>query len=88
MNYYRQLVQLRKDYPVIAEGSIKFLDTGSEKVFAYERTLGNDKIVVICNFSDKDETISGIDVKGSILIGNYSGSHKIMRPYEALVIKA
>ena len=88
LNYYRKLVQLRKDYPVIAEGAIKFLDTGNEKVFAYQRTLDNDKIVVICNFSGQDETISGIDVKGSILIGNYSGSHKIMRPYEALVIKA
>ena len=88
LNYYRKLVQLRKDYPVISEGAVKFLDSGNEKVFAYERTLGDERVVVICNFSGEDEKISGIDIKGQILIGNYSGSHKIMKPYEALVIKA
>ena len=86
LNYYRKLVQLRKDYRVISEGSIKFLDSGNEKVFAYERRLNDERVVVICNFSGEDEKISGIDIKGSMLIGNYSGSHKIMRPYEALVI--
>lgn len=86
LNYYRKLVQLRKDYRVISEGSIKFLDSGNEKVFAYERRLNNERLVVLCNFSGDDEKVSGIDVKGKVLIGNYSGSHRMMKPYETLVI--
>lgn len=86
LNYYRKLVNLRKVYNIISEGSIKFLDSGNENVFAYERRLDNQRLVVLCSFSGNDESISGIDIKGKVLIGNYSGSHKIMRPYEALVI--
>ena len=86
LNYYRQLVQLRKDYPVIAEGEVKFLDTGNDNVIGYERRLGDTRLVVLCNFSGNDEKVTGIDVKGKVLIGNYSGSHKMMKPYETLVI--
>ena len=86
LNYYRELVKLRKDYPVISEGNVRFLDAGNENVLAYERTLGNERLVVLCNFSGNDEKVSGIDVKGKVLIGNYSGSHKMMKPYEVLAI--
>ena len=86
LSYYRQLVQLRKDYPIIADGDVRFLETGNENVIAYERTFGGESLTVICNFSGNDEKISGIDVKGRVLIGNWSGSHKIMKPYEVLAI--
>ena len=86
LNYYRQLVQLRKDYPVISEGSVKFIDTGNVNVLGYERRHGDTRLVVLCNFSGNDETVAGVDVKGQVLIGNYSGSHKMMKPYEALAI--
>ena len=51
LNYYRQLVRLRQEHPVIAEGSVKFLETGNDDVLAYERRLGDEHLVVICNFS-------------------------------------
>ena len=86
LNYYRQLIKLRFDYPVISDGSVKFLDTGNSNIFAYERRLKSQRLVVLCNFSGNEEKISNIDVKGEILIGNYSGSHKIMQPFEALAI--
>ena len=86
LNYYRQLVKLRKEYRVITDGDVKFLDTGSENVIAYERRAGHQRLVVICNFGGKDEKVTGVDIKGRVLIGNWSGSHKMMKPYEALVI--
>ena len=86
LNYYRELVKLRKDYPIISEGAVKFLDAGNDNVLAYERTLGDERLIVLCNFSGNDEKVTGIDVKGRVLIGNYSGSHKMMKPYEALAI--
>ncbi|MBQ7219606.1 MAG: alpha,alpha-phosphotrehalase [Synergistaceae bacterium] len=86
LNYYRQLVKLRKEYPVISEGSIEFLETGNVYVMAYERRLGSEHLVVICNFSGQDQTFTGIALHGEVLIGNYSGSHKMMKPYEAIVM--
>ncbi|MBQ3447060.1 MAG: alpha-glucosidase C-terminal domain-containing protein, partial [Synergistaceae bacterium] len=86
LSYYRQLVQLRKDYPVISEGDVRFIDTGNDKVIGYERRLGDTRLVVLCNFSGNDEAVTGVDVKGKVLVGNYSGSHKMMKPYEVLAI--
>ncbi|MBR1658338.1 MAG: alpha,alpha-phosphotrehalase [Synergistaceae bacterium] len=86
LNYYRELVRLRKDYPIIAEGDVRFIDTGNDKVLAYERRLGGQRLAVLCNFCADDEKVTGVDIKGKVLIGNYSGTHKMMKPYEALVI--
>ncbi|MBR6901427.1 MAG: alpha,alpha-phosphotrehalase [Synergistaceae bacterium] len=93
LNYYRKLVQLRKEYKIIAEGQIKFFDIGNEKVFAYERTLNLEKLVVICNFSCSEEKFNNVFVDGDILISNYRQSPnkknntEILRPYEAIVIR-
>ena len=58
LNYYRKLVALRKEYPIIADGDIRFLDTGNEKAFAYERKLGEQKLTVVCSFSGREETVT------------------------------
>ena len=86
LNYYRELVKLRREHRIISEGDIRFLDTHNEKVIAYERNLENEKLLVLCNFSGSEETISGIHYHGKILIGNYSGSHKMLQPYEAIAM--
>lgn len=86
LNYYRELVRLRKEYPVISGGSIKFLETGCVDVLAYERRLRDEHLVVLCNFSGEEQTVKGLEYHGEVLIGNYSGSHKMMQPYEAMVL--
>ena len=90
LNYYRRLVKLRKEYAIISEGGIDFLDTGNEKVIAYRRTFGNEHMIVICNFSSSDESINEIlsTSDARVLITNYdsaSNDRKSLRPYEALV---
>ena len=87
LSYYRQLVKLRKEYKVISEGAIKFLDTGNEKEFAYERVLADEILTVICNFSGCNEEINVVP-EGSKLLGNYNDEQtdgKTLRPYEAIV---
>ena len=39
--YYRKLVALRKEYPVIQEGAIEFLYREVPGLLAYQRLLGN-----------------------------------------------
>ena len=57
LNFYRRLVSLRKELDIIAEGDIRFLDTGNDKVMAYERSLGGEKLTVLCSFSKRSEKI-------------------------------
>ena len=91
LNYYRKLVQLRKEHPIIAEGGIRFLETGNERVIAYERSLGNDRLTVVCSFSGNKETINVPELAaarkaGTVLIGNYAERSDMLRPYEAIAV--
>ncbi len=49
----KQLIKVRKQYPVITRGSFIELKTKSPEVFAYVRATNNDRVVIINNLSDK-----------------------------------
>ena len=82
-SYYKRLIQIRKAEPVIQLGDVSFLDTASDKVIAYERTLGDTKVVVECNFSGEDQ--EALDTAGGeVLISNYAEPAQKLRPWEAV----
>ncbi len=86
--YYKKLVQLRKDHEIIADGDIHFLETGTDDVIAYERTLGEEKLTVYCNLRGT-EVPNAYSAKGDILICNYAVedvTDSTLKPYEARVI--
>lgn len=55
LNYYRKLIALKKEF-VFVEGSFE-LKQSKETLYIYERTLGEQKARVYCNFSDQAEDI-------------------------------
>ena len=76
-SFYRRIIALRKECPVIQAGDVRFLDAASEKVIAYERTLGDAargprRLVVACNFGGTDAAAlpAGEVEGGSVLIEN------------------
>lgn len=87
--FYRELIRLRKEMPIIAEGDIHFLEEENPDVLAYERTWKNERLVVLCNFRGHSASLG----KGCVLdyekdgyrkvIGNYRGTESGLRPYEA-----
>ena len=54
LHYYRRLVALRKQYPVIQDGTIAFLYQEQETVFAYQREWEGQKLLVLNNLSDRE----------------------------------
>jgi glycosidase len=86
--YYKKLVQLRKDHEIIADGDIHFLETGTDDVIAYERTLGEEKLTVYCNLKGYEVPVADF-AKGEILISNYAAEELrdgALKPYEARVV--
>jgi alpha-amylase len=67
--FYKILLNLRKKNPALAvNASFRKVNAGDERaVYAYVRETGPDKILVILNLSDKEQTIS---VKDKSLLGN------------------
>lgn len=88
--YYKKLVQLRKDHEIIADGDIHFLETGTDDVIAYERTLGEEKLTVYCNLREYEVPFADL-AEGEVMISNYAAdelSDNMLKPYEARVIVA
>ena len=94
LNYYRKLLKFRKEHEVAIYGDFKQYYENSDKIFAYERTLDGEKILVVCSFSDKCVTFeapAGYDLsKGELVLSNYrlnpvTNNSFVTRPYEARV---
>lgn len=89
--YYKKLIELRKKYDVIADGDFSMLEDTPEEIFAYERILGDEKLLVLVNFSGREEKLyKDIDVSGYELLISNTDTPAVMRlnslkPYEALV---
>lgn len=88
--FYRVLVALRHELDVVTEGAVRFLDAGdgAPKVIAYERTLGDERLVVVCSFDEAPCATADLGVAGyEVLLGTYDDapSTNELRPYEAVV---
>ncbi|MDQ0431005.1 oligo-1,6-glucosidase [Pantoea agglomerans] len=53
LNYYRQLIEIRHDIPALTYGRYEDLDLKNESVYAYTRSLGPDKFLVVVNFREQ-----------------------------------
>lgn len=55
--YYQALIRLRKTYPIIVYGHYELLLPDSKEVYAYTRSLEDQKLLVVCNFSAETQTV-------------------------------
>lgn len=91
LSFYKKLITIRKENTVISAGNISFIDT-DENIIAYKRSLGERKILVFCNMSNKDASLD-IDLSGfKKLIGNYSELNYVdknlrLSPYEFVAVE-
>lgn len=92
--HYKKLIDIRKHNDTIIYGDYKLLLPEDKNVFAYSRELNGDKIVVVCNFYNKEinlnfkEDFNNVE----ILLSNYKDSSILMkdlklRPYEAIMYR-
>ncbi|MDR0636228.1 MAG: alpha-glucosidase [Treponema sp.] len=89
-SYYKKLIALRKQYPIIVHGDYELLLPDDERLFVYHRCFEGRTLLVFCNFSG--ETLSrpsgtGFG-RGSLLISNYAETElaaALVQPWEATV---
>ena len=93
-NHYKKLIDIRKNNDTIIYGEYKLLCEDDENIFAYVRELNGDKILVVCNFYDKDVEFKfeGDFNYSKVLLSNYNDSSKMieklkLRPYEAVMYR-
>ena len=93
-HHYRKLINIRKNNDTIIYGDYTLLCPEDKNIFAYIRELNKDKILVVCNFYDKEVTFSfdGDFNYADILLSNYKDSSTLieklsLRPYEAIIYR-
>ena len=91
--YYQKLIKLRHESELIVYGTYDLILDDDKDIYAYIRTLGDEKLTVYCNFSENTREVELPEefVNKKVLISNYSdakANQKItLRPYEAIVIQ-
>ena len=89
-HYYQKLIALRKEMDVIVWGHYELLEPEHPDLFVYTRTLGEESLLVICNFSEKEQTykIPAEYRDSKVLIANYDAPAPAgkLRPWETLVL--
>ncbi|MFA7105860.1 MAG: alpha-glucosidase [Candidatus Izemoplasmatales bacterium] len=87
LNFYKQIISLRKKYEVIVYGDYTDIEYKNKVLYAYKRKFNNQEIYVLCNFSNKEYQIKDYDfLNFEIILKNYEETSKqILKPYEARV---
>ncbi|HEX9333302.1 MAG TPA: alpha-glucosidase, partial [Anaerolineales bacterium] len=96
-HYYKKLIQLRKENPVIVYGTYDLILDSHEEIYAFTRTLKEERLIVILNFSKNSPVFhlpeNTVFSSMELLINNYEVDsnediHEIaLRPYEARVYR-
>lgn len=93
LNFYKKAIALRKSLPVVRDGSYHDHCPGSGKLYVYTRQTRQQKLLVICSFTDKPVRFRpprGCDLnRMQLLLANYDGRLEgngfLTHPYETRV---
>lgn len=90
-SFYRRLLALRKSDKTFVYGHYALLLPDDEEIYAYTRTLNDEQILVVCNFTDHDVPCPLLNdwQNTELLISNYNtpGNPGSLRPFEAVVYR-
>ena len=93
LNHFRRAIALRKQHPVLTYGQYDLLDAANPHIYAYTRTQGNDKALVVLNFSAEQRAWAlpaGLTLGGAPWLNNYpnftAGPTLALLPWQAVVL--
>ena len=90
--FYKELIRLRKEMPIISEGSYLPALEDSQQIYAFERHLDGQKLLVLNHFygSEVEVAIPEDYQTGRVLLSNYTDAELaekvILKPYQTLAI--
>lgn len=87
LTWYHLLAELREAQPVLVVGSYHELMHESEEIYAYERAYGDERAVVLANFTESQASYDTELVEGLSVVFDTNEVHEpgVLRPLEAAV---
>ena len=94
LNHFRKMVELRKQNLLLVYGNYEIIQEEHPTIYAYSRTLEDQKMLILLNFSELESSIamSNYNSANEVLINNYSElsvdkNTITLKPYQAVVLK-
>lgn len=97
LHFYKKLIRLRKRHEVAVYGTYDLILADHEPICAYTRTLGDEKLLVVCSFTSSIATFRLPEElayrKAELLLGNYACDPEekpdafALKPYETRVYR-
>lgn len=81
---YKRLIGLRRAHPSLRQGDYARVETGQEKVFAFRRTLGRERLLIVVNTGNRPFAWTTLARQGKRLDG---GRGQQLGPLEGVVLK-
>lgn len=91
LNYYKRLIQLKKDYDVFNYGKYELVDKDHKQIYSYKRILDNEEVIIMSNLTGEQATITfplNIE-KSKLLLHNYITieDNNELEPFETRVYR-
>ncbi len=93
LNHFRRAIAMRKQHKVLVYGQYQLLDAANPTIYAYTRTLGQEKALVVLNFSAEARSWAlpaGLTLAGPPWLNNYptlaATASLALQPWQAVVV--
>ncbi len=93
LNYFRQAVAVRHAHKVLVYGKYALLDAANPHIYAYTRTQGSEKALIVLNFSPEKRDWplpAGLTLGSAPWLTNYpafaAGPTLALQPWQAVVL--
>lgn len=95
LEFYRALIRLRHEEAVITDGDFRLLSPADPALFAFVRSSGDDRLLVLANLSGTALAIGDTEVLGlldgtvEVVIGNLGDTpvREALEPWQAVVLR-
>jgi alpha-glucosidase len=96
LSLYKELIHLRKSSSALLHGTYESWDAGSDDVFVYSRNASDETLVIMLNYSDKEQAVSVPFAKGTLVLDTFLQKEKgmdirpnntVLAPHEGIIVK-
>jgi len=87
LNWTRELIALRKSHAALRQGSIRLREGTGDQVVAFERAIGDERLVCVFNLSGTPAANPIDDVKAVIAIGGANPAEPMLPPLSGYIAR-
>jgi len=88
LNFTRRIIARSRQHPCFSRGDFELVETGNDAILAYRRQDPAEEVLVLHNFTDREQTILLTHGGTDLLTGDaYPPGRLVLQPYQVLWLR-